>query len=66
LVDEFSKPEDFIIVESRKKRREKKKNIKISPVNKSRGLNPKKCDPPKRRGRPCKASSLNPGKDKKK
>jgi hypothetical protein len=39
LVEESSDPENFILIESRKKRREKKKNIKISPIN-PRRLNP--------------------------
>jgi hypothetical protein len=36
LQEESSEPEDFILVESRKRRRERRKNIKFSPAINSR------------------------------
>lgn len=33
LQDDSSKPEDFILVESRKRKRQNKNSVKISPVN---------------------------------
>ncbi|XP_066354675.1 uncharacterized protein [Miscanthus floridulus] len=67
MQEESSEPEDFILVESRKKRRENRKNLKISPLKQGRRQDQEDPGLTKKRGRkPCIApSSRNPRNKKK-
>ena len=58
LNDENSDIEDLILVESRKKRRDKRKSLKISPIRKGQVQNQEVPVCKKKRGRPCKATLL--------
>lgn len=51
LQGESSDSEDFILVESRKKKRERKKSVKISPSSKGKTQDQEGLDLPKKRGR---------------
>jgi hypothetical protein len=66
LHDESSDIEDFILVESRKKKERKEKSVRFSPSNNAKGKVQENPGLPKKRGWPCKATSLKPPKEKKK
>lgn len=66
LHEETSETEDFILVESRKKRRQNKKNIKISPLNKKKQQDQENPGLPRKRGRPPKSKPPINQKEKKK
>jgi hypothetical protein len=57
LQDENSEIEDFILVESRKKKRDKRKNLKISPLRRDQQQDQEVPACKKKRERPCKATS---------
>jgi hypothetical protein len=65
--DESSEADDFILVESRKKRREKRKNLKLSSDSKGKKQDQEGPDLVKRKkGRPFKATSSKISKSSKK
>jgi len=65
--DESSEADDFILVESRKKRRERKNNLKLSPRYKGKRQDQEGLDLIKhKRGRTCKATSSETNKSSKK
>jgi hypothetical protein len=66
LHDESYDVEDLILVESRKKKREKRKNVRFSPSIHVKGKDQENLGQPKKRGRPCKADVLKSQKEKKK
>jgi len=66
LQDENSEIEDFILVESRKKKRDKRKNLKISPLRRDQQQDQEVPTCKKKRGRPGKATSSKETKNKKK
>lgn len=66
LHEKSSDVEDFILVESRKKRRENKKSVKISPPKAMKSKDQEQPGMLKKRGRPRKADILKSDKEKKK
>lgn len=57
LHDETSETEDFILVESRKNKRERRKSLKIFAVTNAKMQDHENPACPKKRGRPRKATS---------
>jgi len=65
LNEESSEPEDFLLVESRKRRRENKKIRRYSPLVRNKKLDQEDPGQPKKR-RPCKANPSQNSKSRKK